>query len=110
MYDDLLEKHSKSGKVKIQQQEQEEFKETMACRHCSFQFSDHHTLKDHMKNEHCIKCNYGNLTFKSKKGLQMYEQLSRLKNSHPIENMFECNFCDIIFSEENVLMKHKKGA
>ena len=35
---------------KNQQNDEKEFKETIACKHCSFQFSDHHILKDHMKN------------------------------------------------------------
>ena len=108
MYDDLLEKHSKSSKVIIQQNNEKEFKETIACKHCSFQFSDHQILKDHMKNEHCIKCNYCNLTFKCKNGLQKHEQLSHQKNSHAIDNMLKCNFCDMICSEENVLLKHIK--
>ena len=50
MYHDLLEKHSKSTKEKIQQNDEKEFKETIACKHCSFKFSDHQILKDHMKN------------------------------------------------------------
>ena len=41
MYDDLLEKHSKSRKVIIPQNNEKEFQETIACKHCSFQFSDH---------------------------------------------------------------------
>ena len=61
-----------------------------------------------MKNEHCVKCNCCNLTFKIKKGLQKHEQLFHVKNSHAIENMFKCNFCDMICSKENVLMKHIK--
>ena len=61
-----------------------------------------------MKKEHCIKCNFSNLTFKSKNILQKHEQLSHVKNPHAIENMFKCNFCDIICSEENILMKHIK--
>ena len=56
MYDDLLEEHSKSSKVIIQQNNEKELKETISCKHCSFQFSDHQVLKDQMKNEHCIKC------------------------------------------------------
>ena len=50
MYHDLLEKHSKSTKEKIQQNDDKEFKDTIAYKHCSFQFSDHQILKDHMKN------------------------------------------------------------
>ena len=82
----------------MQQNNEKEFKETSACKHCSFQFSDHQILKDHMKNEHCIKCNYCNLTFKSKKGLQKHEKLSHAKNPLAIK----CKFCDNICSEENV--------
>jgi hypothetical protein len=58
MYHDLLEKHSKSTKEKVQQNDEKEFKETIACKHCSFQFSDHQILKDHMKNEHCINVSF----------------------------------------------------
>ena len=46
MYDDLLEKHSISSKVKIQQNGKKELKETIACKHCSFQFSDHQILHE----------------------------------------------------------------
>ena len=50
MYDDLLEEHSKSSKVISQQNYEKKFKETISCKHCSFQFVDHEILKDHMKN------------------------------------------------------------
>ena len=67
MYDDLLEENSKSRKVIIQQNNGKDFEETMSCKQCSFKFLDHQIVKDHMKNEHCIKCNFCNLTFWSKK-------------------------------------------
>ena len=86
--------------VIIQQNNEKEFKETISWKHCSFQLSNHQSLKDHMKNEHCIECNFCHLKFKNKKGLQMHEQISHVKNLHAIENIFKCNFYDIICFEK----------
>ena len=73
------------------------------------EFYEFYTFEELKKgSSYIFKCNFSNLTFKSKNILQKHVQLSHVKNPHAIENKFKCNFCDIICSEENILMKHIK--
>ena len=49
------------------------------------------------------------LTFKSKQVLQKHELLSHVKIPQAEENMFKCNFCDSVCSDENTIIQNNNN-